>query len=426
MGSTCSRSAAKRPAGLVNGVRLGVAFEHADESLNCPLGPTMLHSTRMTTSNASPSPHHTSISLVIVVMLFGSIGGCKSDSPNDASDASINIIDANENVPDAQLPDGMPPGPAGIDILFVIDNSGSMNEEQISLSANFSAMVSVLENIEGGLPDLQIGVVSTDVGAGPLVISTCVENGDDGRLQNIAVNGQCSPPSDRYISDRVGIDGVTRLKNYSGTLAETFSCIARLGITGCGFEQPLESMRRALNGSRVENAGFLRNDAYLAVVIISDEDDCSVEDVAMFDANPALGPLSSFRCFEFGVSCEPDTPRVAGARSACGTRANSTYTYDVSEYVAFLKGLKLDPSRVIVAGIIGNTTPVSVSLNGNSDPRLDPSCTSAAGSAVPGVRLQAFLDGFPGRNTSTTICNDDLSGALTIIADLLAEVIVAP
>lgn len=320
-----------------------------------------------------------------------------------------------------------------LDILFVIDNSGSMREEQASLTANFNRFINVLDNIEGGLPNVHIGVVSTDIGAGPYGIMGCTGNGDNGILQNDPAAGACNTPGpERYINDIANADGVTRTTNYTGTLAETFSCIAELGTTGCGFEQPLESMRRALNGSNAQNNGFIRDDAFLAVIIISDEDDCSAEQVSMFDSDPALdtvdstlGPLTSFRCFEFGVECTPDTPRSAGPRQDCATRLNSQYMYDVDEYANFLKSLKDDPGQIIVAGIIGNPSPVNIGTKDN-EPTLDASCTSASGDADPGIRLQSFLESFPNRNTSTTICNDDLSDALTVIADLLAKVIGNP
>ena len=319
-----------------------------------------------------------------------------------------------------------------IDILFVIDNSGSMREEQASLTANFNRFINVLNGIEGGLPNVHIGVVSTDLGAGPYGIMGCTGNGDNGVLQN-APQGACDTSSpEPYIIDLANEDG-TRQTNYAGDLADAFSCVAELGTTGCGFEQPLESMRRALNGSNAQNNGFLRDDAFLAVIIITDEDDCSVEDVSMFDSNPALdnvgsplGPLSSFRCFEFGVVCEPDTPRSAGPRQNCVTRPNSQYMYGVEEYANFLKSLKADPAQIIVAGIIGNPTPVVVGSK-DDEPTLDASCTTAGtGDADPGVRLNSFLESFPQRNTSTTICNEDLSDALTVIADLLAKVIGNP
>ena len=339
-------------------------------------------------------------------------------------------------VSDANVGPDAPPATvqaSGIDILFVIDNSGTMREEQASLVANFNRFINVLENIEGGLPDIHIGVVTADIGAGPYGIMGCTGNGDNGILQNAPVGGACSTPGpELYIKDFANPDGVTRDTNYTGTLAETFSCIAELGTTGCGFEQPLEAARRALDGSNTQNNGFLRTSAALAIVIISDEDDCSVDNVAMFDSDPALdnvdssiGPLSSFRCFEFGIVCDPDTPRTVGPRANCTPRQNSAFMKDIDGYVSFFKSLKSDPGLVIVAGIIGNTTPVSVGSD-DGDPKLDPSCTSASGSADPGVRLQTFLNGFPNRNTSTSICNDDLSDALTLIADLLASVIVTP
>jgi hypothetical protein len=318
-----------------------------------------------------------------------------------------------------------------IDILFVIDNSGSMAEEQASLAANFGRFINVLENIEGGLPNVHLGIVSTDTGAGPFNISGCSGNGDNGTLQS-APRGACDPPSGAFIQDLDDGSG-GRVKNYTGALTDTFTCIARLGIDGCGFEQPLESARRALNGSNPANQGFLRPDAFLAIIFITDEDDCSTSDSGMFDtgdttvADP-LGPLSSFRCFEFGVDCDVgnDDRRAPGPRQDCRPRTDSQYMFDPQEYVTFFKGLKADPNQVIVAGIIGNPTPVTVGTNDMNNPELEPSCVSASGEADPGVRMAWFLDQFPQRNTVTTICNDDLSDALILIAELLRKVIGNP
>ena len=57
-----------------------------------------------------------------------------------------------------------------------------------------------------------------------------------------------------------------------------------------------------------------------------------------------------------------------------------------------------------------------------NNPSLEPSCSSSAGEADPAVRLGWFLDQFPQRNTVTTICNDDLSDALVLIAELMRDV----
>jgi hypothetical protein len=323
-----------------------------------------------------------------------------------------------------------------IDLLFVIDNSGSMDEEQQSLTANFQRFISVLENIEGGLPNVHIGVISTDTGAGQNPGTGCSPQGDNGQLR---VNGTgpatatCGVDASRFIVDIENENG-GRQQNYdpASSLAETFSCVATLGITGCGFEQPLESMKRALSNNP-QNTGFLRENAFLAVIFVTDEDDCSVSDTRMFDTsqndiNAPLGPLSSFRCFEFGVQCEPDEARTPGPRQNCVPRDDSQYMTRVSEYVDFLKTVKSDPNQLIVAGIIGNPSPtvVGIDTNNNNIPKLAPSCTSASGEAAPSTRLKYFLDQFPQRNTVTTICNENLEDALIVIAELLKKVIGNP
>jgi hypothetical protein len=97
--------------------------------------------------------------------------------------------------------------------------------------------------------------------------------------------------------------------------------------------------------------------------------------------------------------------------------------------VDFLKGLKDDPSLVIVAGIIGPPTPVGVTTDMGGGLDVAPSCSVpgvANSSARPGIRLTSFLEAFPQRNTFTTICNENLSDALTVIATLLAQVLGNP
>jgi hypothetical protein len=312
-----------------------------------------------------------------------------------------------------------------IDILFVIDNSGSMRQEQASLVANFGRFINVLSTIEGlGLPNVHIGVVSTNMGTGPFPISGCAGGGDNGVLQNAPRQTGCSPPAGQFISDLSdGAGG--RVTNYTGDLADTFSCIAELGISGCGFEQPLQAMRRALDGSNTQNAGFLRPDALLGIVFITDEDDCSTENTQMFDTSQdsiddPLGELGGHRCFEFGVACDPDTPRQTGVKDGCVPRENSEYMYGVQEYIDFVRDLKPDERDIVVAGIIGPPTPVIVGTNDDGRLEVEPTCEASGGVAAPAVRLQAFLDGFV-QTSSSTICNNDLSDALTLIAELMAR-----
>jgi len=374
------------------------------------------------------------LSVLMVVVACGD--SVQPASDGGAADAPVNGVDGmpgDARVPDATVVDASTPdafsGEMGaVDVLFVIDNSGSMAEEQTALLNGFSSFANVLSSVVGGLPSLHIGIVSTDLGGGPFNISGCSGNGDNGTLQAVPRSAGCTAPTDAFIKDTVNPDG-SRNTNYTGTLSNTFQCIAPLGINGCGFEQPLESMRRALNGSNPGNQGFLRADAALAVIFVTDEDDCSTENTDMFDTSQdsidaPLGPLSSFRCFEFGVVCNPDTPRVPGPRTSCTSREDSPYMFAVAQYVSFLQALKADPNRVVVGAIMGTPTPVNVAINASSgNPQLQPSCTSTSGSAVPPIRLQTVVDGFAPNSSISSICDADYSTGLIAIATKIAAVL---
>jgi hypothetical protein len=360
-----------------------------------------------------------------------------------------------------------------IDILFVVDDSGSMKQEQSSLIRNFPRFVQVLEHIEGGLPNIHLGVISSNLGtSGGGGGDSCSGTGDGGSLLRgqadtarcragaIGCSGPCPALTDgsRFIKDiRVSADSGDRAYNYTMTLADQFSCMAELGTRGCGFEQHLESMKRALD-SHPDNGGFLRPDAFLAVIFVQDEDDCSARSPEVFRAQPGgdsatseLGELSSFRCFEFGTTCEgPSNERQLGPRQNCKPEENSEYMQSVQHYVDFLKDLKGDPSKVIVAAVAADDRPVTVGSHPGPGPStgetwVEPQCVvcpdgSADGcplapqddpdvalvAAAPSIRMKAFLEAFPQRATLQTICNYnpqlrdvDLSGALTQIAQTL-------
>ncbi|MEJ7600029.1 MAG: hypothetical protein WKG01_19130 [Kofleriaceae bacterium] len=306
-----------------------------------------------------------------------------------------------------------------IDILFQIDSSGSMQEEQVSLRANFPRFIEVLESIQGGLPDIHIGVITPDMGASATDGSTfagitgCAGRGKDGALRQL--------PGDtiRYLADE--IDGAgNRVRNYPGTLAEAFSSLADVGLDGCGIEQHLEATRRALD-NHPSNAGFLRDDAYLAVIVIADEDDCSLAKSTLFQGVPSdsFGERVNFRCIQESVACDtPATPfeDASGVRRDCRPRDSQIVT-PISRYVDFLKGQKRDPLDVLVAAIVGPTDPFRINQTASGVTSLASSCLAGTSQlAIPAVRTSSFLAQFEQRNTLATICDADLSGALTEIA----------
>lgn len=319
----------------------------------------------------------------------------------------------------AVVADLLPESVVDVDLLFVIDDSGSMGEEQESLARwADDALFGVLELDPSTPLNLHVGVVSTDVGGGEL-IAGC-EGSDGGVLQNTPRVADCLAPDGRFLID-VDDGAGGRIVNYSGTLGEAFGCIARLGTSGCGFEQPLEAMRRALDGSRPENAGFLRPGALLAVIFVTDEDDCSALDSALYDPSAPLGALSSFRCFASGVVCAGDDPTTPGAKTDCAPRDDSLYVTPVADYVDFLTSLKDDPSLVVVAAIAGDPDFVTVGTAPSGDPELAPSCTAPGGVAYPPVRIAALLDAFPERSRLASICSDDMGGPLADAAMRVAE-----
>jgi hypothetical protein len=340
-----------------------------------------------------------------------------------------------------------------IDILFVIDDSPSMLDKQTNLKNNFPNFIQVLNSIEGGLPNVHLGVVSSDLGTkgaldaspGPGIGNgpgACSSNGKNGNLQT---NGS-TLVSGTFISDTKNTDN-TRNKNYTGSLEAAFSAIASLGAAGCGFEQHIEAAKRAVNNNP-SNAGFVRQTAYLALIFIQDEDDCSMAHSTLVGADTGtLGPLQSFRCNRFGHKCSvggttPDQMNTPGVKSGCSSNDASTYLTNIEEYVDYFKGLKSDPANVIVAAIAGPDEPPlapqpyevekRVPPNGGAEiPAVAHSCSYVGGTgqpevADPSVRLLEFLNQFPNRNTYSTICQQDLSGALTQIAALLRTVIGSP
>ncbi len=308
-----------------------------------------------------------------------------------------------------------------LDVLFVVDSSVSMNEEQVSMTENISALVEQLEGLPGGLPSLHIAVVSADMGAGPFGIAGCQDSGDDGAFY--AGSNDCNGPSDSFISNEIDSEG-NRITNYSGSLDEAFQCSAQIGVDGCGFEQPLLSMRRGLEQAATTD-GFLRDDAHLAVVILTDEDDCSASDTSIFDSSSdqeqLLGVLSSFRCAEFGVQCDGGTlDRAEGHYEDCEPTENSPYLYHPDAFVSYLQALKGSLNDVIVTVIAGERNGLDVSVIGSpSHVAVAPACVSENGNASPAYRLGYFAEQFP-NHLVTSICNADLNGAMNRVGVALA------
>jgi hypothetical protein len=344
-----------------------------------------------------------------------------------------------------------------VDILFMIDNSSSMRNSQDNLLRNFPTMMTALKNLPGGLPNVHIGVISSDMGAGDGAIAGCDSTGGNNGIFQYTARGACAAnglaPGATYISD---VEGV---RNYTGNLEDVFTCIAALGEAGCGFEHQFASITRALGADGqlppAENQGFLRPDAYLAIVMITNEDDCSaVPGVPFFDTTSNInlasqfGPPSNFRCNEFGHICDGARPnRVAPANDvnatvsygSCRSNDSDGYLLSVQNVANRIKALKADDGQIMVAAITGAPTPYTVSWKEPSLPdtscgaascpwpMIAHSCTAADGSfADPAVRINELVGKFGGQGVLTSICDASFVPALGTVADEIVAYVNEP
>ncbi|MDP3499878.1 MAG: choice-of-anchor D domain-containing protein [Myxococcales bacterium] len=158
------------------------------------------------------------------------------------------------------------------DILLVIDDSCSMGDKQQSLSTNFGSFIQYAAS--AGV-DYQIGIITTTTNA-----------------------NQCPPPPFPCIMPSTPGDGVLRtiragqpnqigpiLRSNTPNVGQAFQQLVNVGTDGSGTEEALATSVLALTPPRIvtENAGFLRTDANLAIVIVSDAGDQSNQPLSYYE-----------------------------------------------------------------------------------------------------------------------------------------------
>jgi hypothetical protein len=154
-----------------------------------------------------------------------------------------------------------------MDIVFVIDNSGSMSQEQANLTANFPKFIQLLNDFKtktGRSLDYRVAVTTTDI------------TGDRGRFRTTGQGGCNGGPSRPW------------LEKSDGDISAPFSCRAVSGTGGSSTEQGLTAMRMALTDrmsdgtNKAGGQDFLREDALMAFVILSDEDESNTTAISSF------------------------------------------------------------------------------------------------------------------------------------------------
>lgn len=162
-----------------------------------------------------------------------------------------------------------------IDIMWVIDNSGSMETSQNNIADNFNSFI---QDFSTKNLDFKISVI--DTGAWQTQFTG---NNSQSRFRDGAGSTHT---------------GIFVIDPSTPNLINTFKTNVKLGINGTGDERTHSSVKQALLNPL--NAGFVRPDSHFAIVMLTDEDDFSHDSNASIGHNyndPSLIPISNYVSF---------------------------------------------------------------------------------------------------------------------------------
>ncbi|MDB4971939.1 MAG: hypothetical protein JWN48_280 [Myxococcaceae bacterium] len=386
-------------------------------------------------------------------------------------------------------------GVSEVDLLFMIDNSGSMASKQKKLADQLPRLLRVLttgDRCAGSestctldatttpkrtfspVKSLHLGVVTSNMGGIDQLpantnsegLRSCLGLGDDGVLQNstaIAVNGvvaasdgefpnfhkndsvidpdpTCASLGDIGAYQEYQVDGDSDLAD----VQKKFSCVSRVGVRGCPFEQQLEAPWKALapsnkqgpqykflNGSDAhgdtDNEGFLREDAILAILLVTDEDDCSIT-----DAGKVM----------FAQTKEAQAYGLLNLR--CGLNSqDATLIHDTSRYLEGFQSLKPDNHDHVIFAAITGVPPEAIRANATPEeilalpemqftPELGAggvetgipkiSCANADNTEVayPPIRIVQVARDFGKNGVLYSVCEENYAPALDLLIEKIA------
>ena len=349
-----------------------------------------------------------------------------------------------------------------VDILFIVDNSGSMAPVQQLLASGIGAMVDALDAAD---IDYRIAVTTTDVAnprcpaatykpeAGNFVITSCRERIAEGEfsfnLQDFsdACLSACpheslgllplSTPNNPVLMERPWLEKIDGKTNVSVPIAEAAACLLPQGVAGCGFEQPLEALHLAVSKTRPDpmgqvtslNLDFLRDEADLLVVLVTDEVDCSFnpdfQDIFLsnkvFWNDPADPAPTSAMCWRAGTACAggPGTYDEChavdrGLDGMITENPTKAVLHPLSRYQSMLAQVQEDKviagskGRVRVAAVVGvpagyvqgGPIPFADAMDPDyqSDFGIGPGCSVASEpprTGLPPLRIKELLESVP-------------------------------
>lgn len=349
--------------------------------------------------------------LLALVAAGAILDGCSCDQ---VPDTAVTACELNRVVP----------GAVKTDILFVIDDSGSMADEQTNLQSNLDGFITALR-ASPVANDFQVAVTTTSVVSG---WATAAPGGEHGAFVGPVLRGD------------------------SATLVTDFRAqVGLVGTSGSGKEMPLEAMKLALSPALLDagNAGFMRPGARLTVVILTDEDDCSDTASPWADSNDkchndydlvdstdfkatVMNPVQGYVDF-LGAPLGPTGAQevrdvvvaaIAGVDAATGLPTCGYDPVDVNQQTRWCCGSP--QNDVCVPDTAGsNFVTVPSGLTGYTyclgEPAPATTCTSTCDTALDKAdRLTAFVASFPQtRRLVASVCDASFGQTLQQIAGLI-------
>jgi hypothetical protein len=307
-----------------------------------------------------------------------------------------------------------------VDILFVDDNSGSMSFEQQRMADKFTNFISVLDSKN---VDYRIGIITTDVSSASNPARAINQNGalQDGKL--IAF-----PDGSAYLSKSVGSS-----KDRQNWFAQT---IKRTETTTC--ENFIRANPNVMSGSASYNdncpsndergilaanmtisnnpSSFIRPEAHLSIVVLSDED---------------VRSSNYFKSNSFMIS-DNDLPQklVSNVSTKFPGKTLSVHSFIVKP--GPLQAVTLDQLNAVLLDLnhdpVGaGYSPTKYFANDSADASNPNSCLNQQGSQIPGAGFGGSYGYFYAVLTRMTggvegnICDADYGSQLGNMGSSIAD-----
>jgi hypothetical protein len=258
--------------------------------------------------------------------------------PNDPTDPNNPAVYAHASRTDLYIQNSE----QKVDILWVVDDSGSMSGEQSDLASNFGTFINdfLMQSI-----DFKMAVTTTDSNT-----SFSQYDGKDG--QNACNNS--------YLNSAYAASDEEDFK-------DKFSDCVDVGTDGSGTERGLNGAERYLQR---HGSTFLRSDAYLIIMILSDEEDKSSKSVQNY-----VNSYSSFKGGNAGLvkvysivnSVQAD---IGSQYESIGTRYKQVSTLSNGVYASIRSQFSQTLSS-FSTGILTLLSSFALSKNPSTDPGHD-------------------------------------------------------